>query len=264
MSKGLMKKLAIVTALIVIVAAFGILLAAAYLRHSNGEAVVRAQMLGAEIQQLRVGVSDYSAAQSIAKKFGTVPYENDYGGARDCNSGYFDGCAYMIPLNLSPMHQLALKHPFLSGLTPIGWSGSAFIYIAKGKVQEYSFGIIYRGPNKQWRGFGAEEGNTLPEYRAVQARISDSYSIERNDVRLGERPADLGFALESSLTPRATAVERQRAWHLQFSCLSQQHGCGEICDVMPEAWRDFYASRGHIDVEKYGPAYLFCTKTAMK
>ncbi len=213
--------------------------------------------------EVRVGASDYKAAQSIAMKFGTVPYENDYDGVRDCTGGYFDRCAYMIPTNFSRIRRLVLKHPSLSRLVSSDWSGSAFVYIENGTVQEYSFGIIYKASNAQWRGFGAEEGKTLPESRAVQARISGSYSIERNDVRMGERASDLGFALDSSLVPVATAAERKRAWHFEFSCLSQRHGCGEICDVMPNTWRDFYSSRGHFDVDKYGSAYLFCNKLPM-
>ena len=63
--------------------------------------------------------------------------------------------------------------------------------------------------------------------------------------------------LEASLTPTATAAEQKRAWNFNLACLQNQ-ACGEICDVMPDAWRDFYVGRGHFDVEKYGPAYLFC------
>jgi len=72
------------------------------------------------------------------------------------------------------------------------------------------------------------------------------------------RPDERGFGLQSSLTPAATAAERQRASHFDFACLAQRQGCGEICEVMPDAWRDFYERRGHLDVETFGSAYLFC------
>lgn len=192
-----------------------------------------------------------------------MPYENDYGGIRDCAAGYFERCGYTITSNESGMHKLLSKTPFLRRLGFRDWGGTGFIYIENGTVQDYSFWITYQTSRGQWRGFRAEEGKALPENRAVQARLSDSYSVERSDIRMGERASDLGFELESSLIPGATINERQLAWHFEFACLAGQHGCGEICEVMPDAWRDFYSNRGHFDVEKYGSAYLFCTKPPM-
>jgi hypothetical protein len=254
-----MRKLLLIIATVVAIAA-GVsgVIAAAYFRHHNADQITRAKALAADLQKLTVGTSDYKAAKAIATKFGTVPYENDWG-MRDCADGYYERCTYMIPLNNGPMHKLLLKRPFLSHLGLGDWSGTAHIYIKNGTISEYSLGIIYRASNGQLRGFGAEEGISLPENRAVQARISDAYSVERNDIMAGE-PRDVGFELAASLTPTASAAERKRAWNLNFACLAQNQGCVEICDVNPDAWRDFYIGRGHFDVEKYGPAYLFCKK----
>lgn len=244
---------------IVIFGLISVLAGLTYLRRENAHTVERAKMLAADLQQLRVGLSDYKAGQSLAAKFGTVPYKNHYG-ARDCTTGYFERCTYMIAINHSRMNVLLGKHPFLRHFGFGEWSGSALIYIETGTVKEYSFSVVYRASNGQWRGFGAEESPTLPQYRAVQARVSESYSVERNDVLMGEREINLGFELKSSLIPTSTATERQRAWHFEFTCLAQPSGCGETCEVMPDAWRDFYNKRGHFDVEKYGSAYLFCSK----
>lgn len=241
---------------VTVVASVGLLAGAVYVGRNNVDSVARAEMLAADLQQLRVSASDYKIAQSIAAKYGASKYENHYG-TRDCTAGYFERCAYMIVSNDSRLHRLLLKHPSMRHLGFRDWGGTALIYIEDGTVQEYSFWVTYRTADGQWRGFGAEEGKTLPEYRAVQARISDSYSVERNDVVMG---GDLGFQLESSLIPSATEAERQRAWHFEFTCLSKQRGCGEICEVMPDAWRDFYKQRGRLDVDKYGSAYLFCIK----
>jgi hypothetical protein len=69
------------------------------------------------------------------------------------------------------------------------------------------------------------------------------------------------FRLETALTPTAIAEERKRALHIDFSCLSQGRGCGEVCEVMPEAWKDFYEKLlGHFDAERLGPDYLLCTE----
>jgi len=255
-----MRRLLLLSALIIGVAGAGLVGGAAFIRRQNARAVARAEILAADLQQLRVGASDYRVAQSIATKFGSVPYENHYG-TRDCRASYFERCAYMIACDNTRIHRLLFKHPFLRRLGFRDWGGTALIYVENGIVQEYSFWVTYQASNGQWRGFGAEEGKTLPENRAVQARISSSYSIQRNDVVMGDRANDLGFQLESSLTPAATITEQQRAWHFEFNCLSRRNGCGEICEVMPDAWQDFYDKRGRFDVEKYGSAYLFCAKS---
>ena len=228
---------------------------AAYILHQNSQAIARAKMLASDLQKLTVGESDYKAAQVIATKYGTVPYRNDWG-TTDCADGYFERCAYMIPLHNPSLNRLTSRYPLLSHLLHSEWGGTAFIGIANGTVAEYSFWITYRASSGQLRGFGAEETSSLPSDRAVQARISDTYSVERNDIRNGDAPRDLGFQLEASLSPSANATERRRAWNLNFACLTR--GCDDICEVMPDAWRDFYLVRGHFDVEKYGAAYTFC------
>ncbi len=230
-----------------------------YLDHLNSISVQRAQRLALAIQALRVGISDYGAARAIAVEYGAVPYENHYGTA-DCADGYFERCAYMIPANDSVLHRMERKYPILGHLGLLDWGGTAFIYIQDGLVKELEFSIVYTTTNGQLRGFGAVEYPELPAYRAVQAVISSSYSIQRNDVDMGNRPRDHGFELETAVTPAATSSERKRAWHFDFGCLAARGGCGDLCKVMPDAWRDFYDKRGHFDVEKYGVAYRFCSE----
>ena len=259
----LMRKLLLVIIAAVTIAAvavavrFGAVITA--YRHQARDDVARAEALEAELQKLTVGRSDYKAARVIATKFGAIPFENYQDDS--CTYGYFESCHYMIPSNRNRemMQELLLRHPSLRHLGLHDWSGSARIYIEHGIVQQYAFMILYKTSDGHSRGLAAEEGETLPKDRDVQARMSNSYSVERNGV-LGGRPNDPAFFLESSLTPAATPTERQRAWHFEFSCLSRLQGCGEICEVMPDAWRDFYKQRGHLDVEKYGSAYLFCAK----
>jgi len=220
----------------------------------NEHAVATALRLAVSIQSLRVGSSDFHAAQTIAAEFGTEPYRNCWGTA-DCADGYFQRCAYMIPANKG-WYRLLLKHPNLTHFGLTNWNGWATISIYRGVVTGYSFNIEYISKKGVWRGFGAEELGEIPKDREVQAVISTSYSIERNLLLVG---SDSGFQLESSLTPAATEDEHKRAWHFEFRCLAERDGCGEICEVMPEAWQDFFRVRGHFDVEKYGEAYRFCT-----
>jgi hypothetical protein len=258
MRKLLLVIIATVTiAAVAIAAGFGAVIAT--YRHQARNDLARGEALEADMQKLKVGTSDYKAARVIADKFGTIPFVSGYEGTPDCADGYFKRCRYMIPSNHNQRHELVVRHPFLRHLGLHDWSGNAQIYIENGIVQHYFFLILYKTSDGHSLGLAAEEGKKLPEDRAVTARISNSYSIAAMDGR----PNSLAFFLESSLTPAATPIERQHAWHFDFSCLSQQRGCGEICQVMPDAWRDFYTQRGHFDVEKYGSAYLFCAKPPM-
>lgn len=230
-----------------------------YVRHDNAHQVDRAKALVRGLQELVIDKSDYKAAEAIATKFGSAPPPK--GGAypkENCAAGYSEGCAFIIAMNDSPVQRHWFRHPSLPHFGIRDWSGYAVIVMSHGTVHQYSFYVWYVASNGHWRGFGAREFESLPKYERVQARISDSYSVEGivSDMPTNGR----GFGLRSSLTPLATPTERQRASRLDFACLAQTQGCGEICDVMPDAWQDFYLKRGRFDVEKLGSEYLFCSK----
>jgi hypothetical protein len=60
-------------------------------------------------------------------------------------------------------------------------------------VNQHSFLLWYEMSNGQWRGFGTRESEDLPKYKPVQAQISDAYSVDRNEVDIGETNALSGF-----------------------------------------------------------------------
>jgi hypothetical protein len=224
-----------------------------FLRQESSQQVRKLGDLSHDVQSLRVGTSTYQQAKGIADKYGTVKYD-DHLGTRDCADGYFERCAYQIPIKSPVMSKLGHHFPVTFGFRP--WSGYAHIFIDEGKVAEYSFSVIFESTDGQWRGVGAEEYNSLPE-RAVAASVSNSYLVSRNDIMMMDERNGLGFSLDSALTPQSSRQERRRAWSLEFQCLESK-GCDEICDVMPEGWEDFYTLRGKMDVQKYGEKYLFC------
>ena len=243
----------------ILVVAIGLVVvtAAVYVRNDNAYRVRRADSLVRNLRQLAIGKSDYKVAEAIASKFGNAPppywtsaYPKENCAARD----HLKSCAFIIAMNDSPIERLRLKYPFLLHLGIRDWWGSAVIAVTNGAVNQYSFSVWYESSNGQWRGFGTRESEDLPKYQQVQARISDSYSIERSGK------SETGFGLQSSLTPAATETEQWRASHFVFACLAQRQGCGETCEVMPEAWRDFYEKRGRFDVETSGSAFLFCSE----
>jgi|SRR5271157_4890365 len=248
----------LLTLLIVSVAiGVGVVSWASYAQHDDAYRVNRAQKLVREIQQLAIGKSDYHAAEAIAGEFGNAPPPDgrDYYRENCAAREHIEECTFLISMNDSPVERVLLRHPPLQHLGFSDWWGYAQIHISNGKIIHHSFWVWYKASNGRWRGFAWRESQALPKYQPVEARISDSYSIQRNDLT-----NENGFGLQSSLTPRATAAERQRASRFDFACLAQKQGCGEICEVMPDAWRDFYETRGHLDVERLGSAYLFCSE----
>jgi hypothetical protein len=239
-----------------------VVLGGVYLRRDNAHRVKRAQEVVGEIERLEIGKSDHTVADSIAAKFGTAPppywLRNRYNRENCAAPDHLERCTYILLMNNSPVELLLQKHQSMPRLGISEWWGNAQISIVRGTVDRYSFWVWYRASNGRWRGFGADVSPALPRFEPSQARISDSYSVRRNEMKLGKYESALG--LETALTLTASAEERKRALHIDLSCLSQGRGCGEVCEVMPEAWKDFYEELGHFDAERLGPDYLLCTE----
>jgi hypothetical protein len=222
----------------------------------------RAVSLVSELHSLRVEESPYQEAKQIADKYGTLKADSDWG-LRDCTDGYFQGCRYEIVVQRPWVSRVLFRFPFSKWPGLRYWNGSADILIKDGKVSGYSFSAEFRTSDGQWRGVGAEE-TTLLGGRAVEARVSDSYRVARNDlIMTASDYPNKGYQLMASVLGQATTTERQRAWHFNLGCLTQPTGCREICDVQPDAWKDFYVGRGRFDAAKYGDRYAFCTDAAL-
>jgi hypothetical protein len=248
-----------------LVSALGIgstaVLAVLMLERDNTDRVMRAKEIVGALQRLEIGKSSATVADSIVAKIGNAPPPKDFGGRynkENCAaSDRLERCSYIILMNNSPVEDLFLKHPLLPRLGLPDWWGGALIDISSGAVVGYSFSIWYREPNGHLGGAGTGVAQELPRFEPAQAYMSDSYSVRRIEFRTGEGPS--GFGLISALTPAASADERQRASRIDFSCLAQSRGCGQICEMMPDAWKDFYEKFGHFDVERLGSTYLFCS-----
>jgi hypothetical protein len=44
--------------------------------------------------------------------------------------------------------------------------------------------------------------------------------------------------LKVFLSPEATTAEKDKAFRINFSCLTAVRECRHPCDLLPEAWRD--------------------------
>jgi hypothetical protein len=251
-------------ALLTFILAIGltVVLGGVYLRRDNAYRVKRAQEVVDEIERLETGKSDHTVAEAIATKFGIAPppywLRKRYNRENCAAPDHLERCTYILLMNNSPVESLLQKHQSMLRLGIPEWWGNAQISIVSGTVDRYSFWVWYRASNGRWRGFGVDVSPALPRFEPAQAHISDSYSIQRNEMKLGKYES--AFGLETALTPTASAEERKRALHTDFSCLSHGRGCGEVCEVMPEAWKDFYEKLGHFDAKRLAPDYLLCTE----
>jgi hypothetical protein len=239
-----------------------VVLGGVYLRRDSAYRVNRAQEVVDEIERLEIGKSDHSVADAIAATFGIAPppyyLKNRYNRENCAAPDHLERCTYILVMNNSPVELLLQKHQSMPRLGIPEWWGSAQIDIVSGTVDRYSFWVWYRASNGRWRGFSADVSPALPRFEPAQARMSDSYSVQRKQMKRGKYES--AFRLETALTPTASTEERKRALHIDFSCLSQRRGCGEVCEVMPEAWKDFYEKLGRFDAERLGPDYLLCTE----
>lgn len=145
----------------------------------------------------------------LQTKYVTVRADSNWG-LFDCADGYFEGCHYQIVIQRPWVSRMLFRFPFSKWPGLRYWNGTANIVIKDGKVSGYSFSAVFRTRDGQWRGVGVEE-TTLFGERAVEAKVSDSYHIARNDlIMTASDYPNKGYELTASVLPNATTDERQR------------------------------------------------------
>jgi hypothetical protein len=263
MLNGLMRKTLLTLLIIAVAVALSIAASESYVQKDNARQVKRAQELVSALERLEIGKSDHEVADAIAAKFGNAPPAREFRGhynKENCAApDRYDSCTYIIPINGSTLQGVLLKHHILPHLGVRGWFGTALVSFSGGTVSQYYFRVWYEASDGNWRAFAATVGWSLPrDFEFPQVHVSDSYSVRRIDMGMGMEGGVRGLGLQSALTPAANADERTHALHINFGCLALRGGCGETCEVMPEAWRDYYEKLGHSEVEKLGLSCLLC------
>lgn len=73
-----------------------------------------------------------------------------------------------------------------------------------------------------------------------EAQRSSSYPPEwaRYEVFEPHYTGDPNEGLKVLLSPEATPAEKDKAFHINFACLTALRECRHPCDVLPEAWHD--------------------------
>jgi hypothetical protein len=75
------------------------------------------------------------------------------------------------------------------------------------------------------------------------AQRGPSYPAESANYEVFEPhvTGNLNEGLKVLLSPEATTAERDKAFRINFSCLTALRECRHPCDVLPEAWHDLRA-----------------------
>jgi hypothetical protein len=151
-----------------------------YQRRTYQHSVEDLKALRNELFALRPGETPYAEAKRIAERFGAVPYEPHFGGGHDCRDGYFEECVYLIVVP----RRVASTPRFVEKIARWGlaeWNSTAHIGIREGKVQAYYLLVSFKNSDGKPRGVSVTQESFLTP-RAVEARVSDTYAVSRNDI----------------------------------------------------------------------------------
>lgn len=263
-----MRKKLLTLLIIAVAVALGIAASESYVQRDNARQVKRAQELVSALERLEIGKSNLEVAAAIAARFGNAPPPTEFRGhynKENCAApDHYESCTYIFSMNGSPLQGVLLKYHMLPHLGVRGWFGTALVTLSDRTVSQYDFHVWYEASEGNWRGVGAVVGRSLPrDFEFPHVSVSDFYSVARIDRGMGSEGGIRGLGLQSALTPAASADEREHALHIDFGCLALRGGCGETCEVMPGAWRDYYERLSHSEVEKLGSSYLLCSKPPM-
>jgi hypothetical protein len=113
------------------------------------------------------------------------------------------------------------------------WQAGASVQVDRGIVTHIGYGVLVRGRGDWVLGRTTDEFQSVPVY--LQDRMGQrSYFVnEFNITTFGG-----GEGIESSLTPLASTEEKDRAYDLDFDCLTKLGGCTSLCQIAPSSFAD--------------------------
>jgi len=196
----------------------------------------KAERLLHDIRQLQVGKSTFADARAkiVGHGGGISPYNSS-----GCSPAR---CTFEVSLEHYPVPRRALS--WLIGLmsdqmafrvvhvfTCLGlqdWQAGSTVQVDGGIVSTVDFRVLVRD-----RG-DSVLGRTTYEFRAVPAYLQDgmgqrSYSVNPYNITTFGG----GEGIESYLTPLASTEEIDRAFDLDFDCLTRLGGCTSLCQMAP-------------------------------
>lgn len=193
----------------------------------------RAMRLLHAIRQLQVGKSTFDEARAVIVGHGGGVSPYDHSG---CSPAH---CTFEVALRHYPLfvdvwgrYLLTERTWQIVHLFPLlgvqdGWGG-AEVRVDNGIVTQVGYGIAARGSGDEVLGRTVDEFKVIPEY--LQDRMGQrSYFV--NGVNITTTGG--GEGIESTLTPQASAEERDRAYDIDFDCLTKMGGCTASANSPP-------------------------------
>jgi hypothetical protein len=207
----------------------------------------RAERLLHGLRQLQVGKSTVEDARGLIVGFGggNAPYDHSGCTAKHCTfevvlrhnpplvrlwgPWMFNGDATWRVVHIFPSFGLQ------------DWHAGATVSVDGGFVTQSRYGVLVRGKDGGVLGREIEEFSALPEYRRDDM-TRRSYRVSPFIITtLGG-----GRGIRSSLTTGATLEERNRAYDVNFDCLTRLRGCSSLDQFAPKSASDLVRERNYI------------------
>jgi hypothetical protein len=197
--------------------------------HAGGKLYqIRAEHLYFRVAQLRVGLSTFDDARTLAHDY----RRNAEMQTRDCTSA---DCRFIIRLTNAPFPA------FYDA--PLSWKlgvrpavVAATVSVSDGKVSYADFGVSYRTQYGYWLegSFHAATELTIFDKCRMEELGRDSlYAVTSAVLTNGDgggRSARVAFGRA------VTDEQRARATDVRLNCLTAIPGCKTLTDLMPKAW----------------------------
>jgi hypothetical protein len=208
---------------------------------SQAIAVHRVETLLNRIKKLGVREATFQDAKQLAEEY---PKNTQYGEGT-CDPAR---CDYTIYLVNGLANHFDFMHEVLRfvGIRQFGVGGS--VEVRNGQVVKKGFGISAEtrtgSPGGQWLDVTATTEEHFPhsDYyygRRLGLEEHPNHQVIKPHLTTGGG----GQAMNSAITPEATAAEDVRAYDFRLSCLSSLRGCSELKEIAPSSWEDYLANQ---------------------
>ena len=199
----------------------------------------RAERLLHDVRQLQVGKSTFEDARAliVGHGGGVSPYDHSGCSPTHCTCEVaLKHYPFFIEvwarfLNVEMLCQMLRVFPAL-GLQD--WWGGANVRVDGGVVTHVWYGVFVRGSGGWVLGHTIDEFKVMPEYLRDRMR-QRSYAVGWFNITTEGG----GEGVSSTLAHEASAEERERAYGLDFGCLTRRGGCTSLCQLAPTAFADF-------------------------
>jgi hypothetical protein len=121
------------------------------------------------------------------------------------------------------------------------WHAGATVLVDGGIVTKVNYGVFVRGNGGSVLGRHTDELLVKPEHLRERMGQRSYFVSWFNITTVGG-----GEGIKSTLTPQANAEERNRAYDVDFGCLTKLGGCTSLRQMAPNAFADLVKEVGEM------------------